>query len=69
MFTEIVPCLIITYYLTRTPKRRRKRGVNSKRKNNLRGSGLSGASGNKLDIRDNGTHIEKSGSAEDDEYS
>ena len=65
--------MIITHYLTRVLKKRRKRQLNSKKRSSTNRS-ASASTTNKngkasLDIRDNGGHLEKSGSAEDDEYS
>ena len=65
--------MIITHYLTRVLKKRRKRKLNSKKRSNTNRS-ASASTTNKngrasLDIRDNGGQTEKSGSAEDDEYS
>ena len=64
--------MIITHYLTRVLKRRRRRTPNSKRKTTNKSASASTTHKNgkgSLDIRENAGHFEKSGSAEDDELS
>ena len=65
--------MIITHYLTRVLKKRRKRQLNSKKRSSTNRSASASTTNTNgkasLDIRDNGGHLEKSGSAEDDEYS